>query len=373
MLKKGSYGLVYEPKPIRRWRTGFSLVELLVVVSIIALLAALLLPGLSRAREYAYFTVCKNNLRQIGVGFLCYAGGNRSRLPEGYIRCSTSVSMEASRRYGTVKNKWSIGVDGPKGVRDLLEQIYMDQLPGDECMGWDPVAVGLEHGSFLGRPREPGKYLPIEILWDPIIGVRDWGPFLSSTDPWKRTSLGGTFYYSAWAGTPRGRDHLTRARSVLGYGFFTFTVGCMPNHYPNHVMVCAGGQATSNMEEGHRPATRSRPVATSAKPSVWVAACKVPFRGWWQGDALDRVFASHFGCRETIMGEWRYNVVHLDGHVHDSTWLRAEKGVGWMSGYNTSGGALIDIDPYGWRWIDPSNKGTYGLEPIDGFSGAFDR
>jgi hypothetical protein len=73
------------------------------------------------------------------------------------------------------------------------------------------------------------------------------------------------------------------------------------------------------------------------------------------------------------MGEWRFNTVHLDGHVHDATWLRPEKAVGWMSGYNTSGGALIDIDPYGWQWIDPSNKGTYGLRPIDGFSGAFDR
>ena len=42
-----------------RHRRGFTLVELLVVIAIIAVLAAIIVPGLSRAREYAYFTVCK--------------------------------------------------------------------------------------------------------------------------------------------------------------------------------------------------------------------------------------------------------------------------------------------------------------------------
>lgn len=74
-------------------RRGFTLVELLVVIGIIALLMSLLLPALARARSAARETVCRSNLRQIHNALVFYANDNDDYVPIGYRRTKQFNSM----------------------------------------------------------------------------------------------------------------------------------------------------------------------------------------------------------------------------------------------------------------------------------------
>lgn len=74
------------PKPVSapessRDGAGFTLVELLVVVSIVALLIAMLLPAVQHAKEVARIAVCGSNLRQVSIGLHAYANDNRQYGP----------------------------------------------------------------------------------------------------------------------------------------------------------------------------------------------------------------------------------------------------------------------------------------------------
>ena len=106
-------------------RRGFTLVELLVVIAIIAILMAILLPALNRAREQGRRAVCLNNLKQLTLAWIMYADENDDRIVNG-------TNRDRAGEPGWISSAFTL-----------------EEVQGD-TRGWSPSSIRWEARISLG-------------------------------------------------------------------------------------------------------------------------------------------------------------------------------------------------------------------------------
>ncbi len=116
---------------LRQSPRGFTLIELLVVIAIISILASMLFPAFSRARESARKVVCISNLKQVGLGIMMYKQDYDEMFPTGHPSWASTISPAPAGEF----------------LIDVVDP-YIKSTQVWDCPSWKGIVSGAYNGSY---------------------------------------------------------------------------------------------------------------------------------------------------------------------------------------------------------------------------------
>ncbi|WP_437222901.1 DUF1559 domain-containing protein [Planctomicrobium sp. SH661] len=302
-------------------KSGFTLIELLVVIAIIAVLIALLLPAVQQAREAARRSQCKNNLKQLGLGFHNYMD-THNVLPPGYIQLPNDES----------NSEWT----WVAALLPFIDQAAMfNKLDYNIPSGWtssDPSNPQYKNfiitSTFLPVMTCPSDYTSTAIAYDQMArgnygasnGVGNLKYIgLYSGNSWVNRAGAGPFEVNSRTGARDFTDGMSN--SILAGELRKSTDNDLRAvmHYPEGPFIHFDNNPNSNTPD----------LARDSCVSIPGVPCQTNFTGYFNRDMNLSSRSLHTGGVHALMADgscrffsnnianetWRNLGVHNDGNI----------------------------------------------------------